>query len=167
MNVSLGERIRRVRTRLRKNQKEFAEILGSQQTSVSRYEKDKVQPGLGMLRKLHGLAEPDEKEAFAAEIRRQIGTAILGRDATVEGSMEELRPIIMGMAEIQELDALVASGRRDKAGLLFAAQQLSEDKHIDPSLIEILALWVEHRKKKGAAGILRATAAFLRERLKD
>jgi transcriptional regulator with XRE-family HTH domain len=161
----LGERIRRIRTRHRKSQEEFADILGSQRNSISRYEKDKVEPGLAILSKLHALAEQDEKEAFAAEIRRQIGTRILGSDATVQASIEELRPMIEGMAEIQKLDALVEAGRKDAAGVLWAAQQLAEDRHIDKALTEILRLWVKHRKQKGAESVFQATAEYLRERL--
>ena len=165
MTVSLGEKIRRMRTRLRKNQSEFAQILGSQQTSISRYEMDKVEPGLDVLSKLHGLAEKDEKEAFAAEIRKQIGTRILGRDATVVGTIEELRPMIDGIVEIQELDAMVKAGKRSAAGLLWAARQLAEDPHIDESLNEILRLAVEYRKHKGAEKIFQATATFFRNAL--
>jgi transcriptional regulator with XRE-family HTH domain len=167
MPVGLGEKIRCIRTRLRKSQGEFAEILGSQQNSVSRYEKDKVEPGLGVLWKLHGLAERDEKEAFVIEIRRQIGIALLGQEATVEVSTEDLSRILTVMAELQEWQSLIAAGRGDRAALLWATQQLKEDKHIDKSLIEILTLWVERRQQKGAASILRATAAFLRERLEE
>ena len=158
MTFTLGERIRRVRTRLRKNQSEFAQILGSQQTSVSRYEKDKVQPGLSILYKLHALAERDEKEAFAAEIRRQIGTRILGRDATAEGSIEELRPMIEGIAEIQEFEG---EGMR----LLWATHELSEGQLIDESLIAVLRLWVKYQKQKGVESVFQATAEFLRESL--
>jgi transcriptional regulator with XRE-family HTH domain len=166
LTISLGERIRLLRTRLRKNQSEFAQILGSQQTSVSRYEKDKVQPGLAVLHKLHGLAEPDEKEAFAEEIRRQIGATFLGPE---QRSIKELRPMIKEMGEIQELaaelNAMVPVGRTDPSVILASARQLAEDQHIDESLSEILRLCVEHRKQESAKKVFQSTLAFLRDSL--
>jgi transcriptional regulator with XRE-family HTH domain len=174
VTISLGERIRRVRAHLRKDQAEFAEILGSQQTSVSRYERNKVVPGIAILSKLHDLAPPEDKPAFADELRKQIGTGIIEtlgiesaelQGVTVKESIEELRPMIAGMAEIQEWNAMIASGRKDKAGLLWATSTLAEDHQIDESLIEILILCVQYRKQEGVESVFRAAAAFLRERL--
>ena len=164
---TLGEEIRRIRTRLRKSQEEFADLLGSQRNSISRYEANKVEPGLSILWRLHGIAEPDEKETFAAEIRKQVGTAILGREATVEATIDELRPIIQEMVQAEQLRSLNPGKREDVAGLLWATFQLatSEDR-IDESLIEILRLWVSHRKSKGAKKVFREAAALLRERFK-
>jgi len=167
VGATLGDRIRLVRTRLRKNQSEFAQILGSQRTSVSRYEKNKVVPGIGILRGLRNLAEPEEEEAFEHEIIRQIGMAILGREATVSGTMDELEPMVTGVAEMQEWDSLIASGRKDQANLRWAASVLGGDERIDESLLEILNLWVHYRKRRGAHSVLRLAAAFLRERLEQ
>jgi transcriptional regulator with XRE-family HTH domain len=173
--ASLGERIWRLRTTLRKTQGEFALILGSQQNSVSRYEKDKVVPGIAVLSKLHDLADAEDKQAFADEIRKQVGSTIIEsiglpedpalQGVAARGSIKELRPIIAGMAEIQKQNSLITAGRKDKAGLLWAASTLADDQRIDDSLIEILMLCVHCRKQKGAATIFRKTAAFLRARI--
>ena len=173
---SLGEKIWRVRTRLRKTQREFAEILGSQQNSVSRYEKDKVVPGIAVLSILHNLADVEDKPAFADEIRRQVGAGIINtlgiespelQGVAVKGSIEELRPMIEGMSEMQKWNAMAAAGRKDKAALLWATSTLAEDQRIDDSLIEILMLCVQHRKQKGAVDAFRQAADFLRAKLAE
>src|ERR1035441_929651 len=173
---SLGEKIWRVRTRLRKTQREFAEILGSQQNSVSRYEKDKVVPGIAVLSILHNLADVEDKPAFADEIRRQVGAGIINtlgiespelQGVAVKGSIEELRPMIEGMSEMEKWNAMAAAGRKDKAALLWATSTLAEDQRIDDSLIEILMLCVQHRKQKGAVDAFRQAADFLRAKLAE
>ena len=44
-SASLGERIRQARGE--QSQQDFAKLLGVDQASVSRYERDEVKPGLG------------------------------------------------------------------------------------------------------------------------
>lgn len=173
MDLTLGDRIRLLRTRLRKSQAEFAEILGSQQTSVSRYEQNKVMPGISFLWKLRNLADPDEREGFEAEIKKQAGAAILSMvgvgdqlgEVPVGGTMDDIGPALTEFAEMQELKDLIAAGRGAQASLIFVVRELSRDKHPEPALLEILVLWVQYRKQKGASKILYDTAALLRERL--
>jgi len=161
VTLTLGERIARIRKRLRKSQSEFADIIGSQQNSISRYETDRVVPGVDVLWRLHGLAEHDEKETFAAEIRLRIGTAILGQEATVEGSMEELRPILGSLITAEQLKGLNPTNRPDIQGLLAVLVDLLElDKPLDNSVLEILRLWQKYGPKR--VHKFREAAAFLR-----
>jgi transcriptional regulator with XRE-family HTH domain len=109
---SMGATIKAIRKRLGKSQEEFARVLACRHNTVSRYELDKFVPGTGALVRPYDLALPGEKKLLAEEIKRQIGTGIVSRDATIEAPIEELRPLL---DELATFDALVGRLRIKKS----------------------------------------------------
>ena len=169
---SMGGTIRGIRKRLGKSQQEFAELLGCRHNTVSRYELDRFVPGTGPLVRLYDLALPHEKHLLAEEIKHQMGTAIVGREATLDASIEELRPFLNEMASFYALVGRLprtADGEfRSPEQFIFAklaVQILHTRNAVDPSINELLDLWFKYGNQKKAIQHFRDAAGFLRVQL--
>jgi transcriptional regulator with XRE-family HTH domain len=60
--LTFGEAVRRIRKRLGKNTTQFAAIIGSTASSISRYENGKLAPGVPVAMLLRNLAETDDEK---------------------------------------------------------------------------------------------------------
>jgi transcriptional regulator with XRE-family HTH domain len=163
MAVEIGGAIRRVRIRLRKGQREFAEMLGSQSNSISRYEGNRVQPSLPVLWKLYHLAEPDEKPLFEDAIRMRIGTDLAGSEASIDMPMAQLRDLVTFQERLESLGAWNPNRRKDFNEFLAAVLDLLMGaNNIDRSIPELLRLWRDSKQDNEAAERFRQAAAFLK-----
>jgi transcriptional regulator with XRE-family HTH domain len=166
MSVKVGAAIRRMRGRLRKSQLEFAEVLGSQRSSISRYEINLVQPSLPILWKLYNMAEKDEKETFEVAMREQIGTDLAGTEARIDAPMADLRRFAIFENRLEALYSWNRDKRRDFQKFLGAVLDLlTTARSIDSSIPEILRLWRNCAQNRGAAIEFRQAAAYLSVRL--
>ena len=75
--LALGDKIRLARVEKRLTQQELADLLGTKQKSISRYETNRVEPSIGALRKLaQALGKPisfflEEEGASQNEIAKR------------------------------------------------------------------------------------------------
>jgi transcriptional regulator with XRE-family HTH domain len=166
--MSIGEAIRALRKRLKKNQAEFGRLLGCEQNTISRYELGKFTPNPLVLLQLQNLAGPEERTIFAAELKRQWDQGLIGHSSTV--TLEEWGEVcrkFMGEFRIGEvlLHALAERNklRPDFRRFIVAVAHLIEvSKSVDDSVIGMLELWAYHGSNERAVHRFRDALGFLR-----
>jgi transcriptional regulator with XRE-family HTH domain len=133
--------IHSIRVRLGMSGVEFAKVLGITQAMVSRYEAGKTLPGYMVLGRLLEQAEGTEKNPLLKRLQE-----ILGRPELTEQEV---------IGELWKIDRWRPAGKDRMEAFREIRPQLSEfarfakdivrrAAEVDHSLIEILALWLEH-----------------------
>ena len=136
----LAQAIRQIRQRLAMTTTEFAEVLGINQATVSRYETGRMKPGYVHLGKLLKLAEGTEKNPIINRLHSLLGVTGGERVILVDLSRRDrLRKVAhqdlaeaMGPKGLKELDRFLK--------LSFAIGKLRQE--VDPALNRILELWI-------------------------
>jgi transcriptional regulator with XRE-family HTH domain len=139
---TLGSTIRKIRHRQRLNMTEFAELIGADQSTISRYESGQVLPSKTVLILLFLLAEEEERAVIA--------------DATGGVDLSALKARLTNSEEILRAVARNRSSARKKSGAeevrtLMAeesASLVSSGKPIEPALVAMLRLFREHGNNK-------------------
>jgi transcriptional regulator with XRE-family HTH domain len=118
------------------NQAKFARLLGCSQVSISRYEAGDVEPGAGILLRLHSIGDNAERRELMPYIKEALGD----RDA-------DWRDVVPGDRRDQVEQLLLvkekpAGQRAMWHAFIDAALNLSElDREMDASLVEMLQIW--------------------------
>jgi transcriptional regulator with XRE-family HTH domain len=130
----IAKAIRSIRSRCGKTTAEFGQMLGTNQSMISRYEGAKSLPGYVTTAKLLALAEGDERQAIMEQIENLVGRSEAqkvfdslpkGVDSVLLG--EALRSGKPNLARFSSLaNAIIACGQE-----------------VDSSLPGLLALWLE------------------------
>jgi len=130
--LSLGETISTIRQRLGKTMVKFGRLIGSDHTSVSRYESDQIVPGKPILILLLLLAQGDEKPPLV----KALG---LRDDDEIQQAFEG------GLASLMEYERLVAQSRSKSckdAGLTEFVEEAAAIANarlsLDPVVAEVL-----------------------------
>ena len=150
--LSIGTAVRRIRERLGKTQVEFAALLGCQEITVLRWEKDAFKPRGIALMQLIDLAEEEEKEPLALQLALDIGPRRVDlTDSTwreIPGSAggplvgsfagQKLAAFLrdragaLGPVDRSDwhavLDQILDSGQRDAVNMIQSALLLAEDR---------------------------------------
>jgi len=173
--MTIAQAIKRLRKSLGKNQIEFAEMLGCQQNTVSRYELGKLVPGPIILMRMAeaakdaGMAEGEEASTIRLVLQQQFDSGLFGGRPTLEQMIESMRPLL---SEMQLSDAILDTVPAEKRKNFGFRQFVPAVAHIietcdtvDQSVSDILALWAAHAGREGTAGFFRDALGFLRARL--
>lgn len=130
----LAASIKRVRTRLGETMAEFAETLGTQQSTISRYESGQVAPSGSTLILLYLLAVEEERSVFAEALGVEDATKLERKYGAVKKQLDDLkrsRTASRPAVEFAELAAVIA-----------------DSGDVDESAVELLRLLSEHGKGK-------------------
>ena len=151
----LAQAIRSIRNRLGKTGVEFARLLGINQAMVSRYERGTCLPGYIVLGRLLELAEGTEKNAILDRVRHLLERAQLTEQAALKElrTIDRWRPIDLreslearGWRVLSEEPMQILRSAPPQLGdfALLAADIVRRGKEVDPSLVQILTLWLAH-----------------------
>jgi transcriptional regulator with XRE-family HTH domain len=132
----LSQAIRQIRERLGANTTEFGNLIGANQSTVSRYELGRTIPGYIHLGALLQIAEGTEKNPILDALQHKLG--VNGEQQVLDelSRMGRLRKLgqddFYAWLELKELERF--SGLAEKV--------LVKRKEVDPSLNAILDLWL-------------------------
>lgn len=171
--MTIAQAVRGLRKKLQKNQIEFAEMLGCQQNTVSRYEVGKLTPGPLVLIKLaqiasqHGAGE--EKVPVDNLLRQQFETGIFSGGASAEEAIARLSPHVDRMLLTNAIMDLLPPDKRKDFGFRQFVPAVANIFYdcgvVAVSVSEILALWPAHWNNPIAEAAFRDALGFLRGRL--
>jgi len=135
---NLASTVRTIRQRMKQTMAEFAEMIGTEQSTISRYEAGQIVPSKTVLILLFLLATDSEKktilEALGIGDEQQI-------EAQFRGAEEELKKV----SELRRRHG------RDPTLIQFAeeaAKIVSTGAPVEKALVQILKLWRLHRDNK-------------------
>jgi len=177
--VTIAEAVRSLRKRLGKSQMEFAELLGCQRNTVSRYEIGAFLPSPFVLVHLLGMAETAgteaaaESETITRELKAYCTHNLVGGGRTVEETIAMMR-LVTGATfrEIQRSHSLLAGLPEQKIKDYGFRQFAPAVAHVveacgtvDQSVADILHLWAAHWHESATVQHFRAALEFLRFQL--
>jgi len=169
--VTIAESVRNIRKRLSKNQMQFAEMLGCQRNTVSRYELGQLVPGPRVLAQLLDLAVGHERKIIEAELRGQFkrgslsssSSALLGSNGSFELVLQLMRNGMDKIAGAVPPEKLADHGFRQFVAAV--GEVVAACDTVDPSVTEMLLLWVRLGQTERAASHFRDALGYLRARL--
>jgi len=118
---------------------EFAETIGTQQSTISRYEAGQLVPSRSMLILLLLLANEDEKSAVAEALGVEDADRIANRYAGARRALFDLR----AQSKKAKPGADTLSGFVEEAAAI-----ASTGEPVDRSIVELLRLWREQKNKR-------------------
>lgn len=163
----VGSVIRQIRNRLHLTTREFAEKLGVRHTAVSRYERNEMQPGFLPLRAILKLAEGTERNPILERLARLLERSGLGGEAVLiqsrrAGALVDLASRGWHLVLDESIQTLQSPPPHLLDFADVSAQIVGRGKEIDPSLVKILALWLDHDTTDGdVRGYFADAAKFL------
>jgi transcriptional regulator with XRE-family HTH domain len=137
----LGNTIKRLRQRLGQTMAEFSETIGTQQSTISRYESGRIPPSKSILILLLLLADEDEKP----EILKALGLENTQAGAELHLSkhrLNEARRTLSGGARLSKADQRLAAFVEE------AAKIAQSGIPVDDCLVELLHLWRTHSSNR-------------------
>jgi transcriptional regulator with XRE-family HTH domain len=161
--TEIGQIVKRIRLRMRKTQKDFSVLIGSQRVSVSRYEAGSVEPSAPVLWRLYYLAEKDEKEAIEQALKLRLGADLTGHNIIVDATLSDLEQMVNFEGRLDAIHSFNPNKRKDFTRFISEVSMLLETcESIDPSLTEIITLWRNHSGDRSSRTLFRQAADYLR-----
>jgi transcriptional regulator with XRE-family HTH domain len=153
---TLGQTIKTIRSRLRQTMAEFAETLGTQQSTISRYEAGQLLPNKSVLILLYLLAEDDERSTISEALGINDPKILEEKFSNAKAQLEVLKHTQQTTAQ--------RSGSTDEVGANFAneAAAIISAGAIDPVLVELLILLRAHSASKPLRQALSSMLPYFR-----
>ena len=139
--ATLAKTIRSIRQGLKQTMVQFAESLGTEQSTISRYEAGQLVPSKTVLILLYVLASGDNREAILEALGAS-ATAIRERYRGAEETLMKLP---------SNTDTTIVEFAEESAALV-------RSREVDPELLDLVKLW---RKHNGNRKLRRAIAGML------
>ena len=154
--------IRAIRKRCGKTQVEFAKNLKVSHAAVSRYESGHISPGHNPLFSLYQLADGHEKRVIGDALRDVLGLKEVPSDREIQQGADTSAKAFGDLEEIAGQTRGTRAHRFATEAMRIAKEaSKTPDDYPPESLIEILALFWEHRDEPEALHLFEDTVGYL------
>jgi len=132
--------IREIRKRLKLSMTEFAELIGTEQSTISRYEAGQIEPSRTVWILLFLLASGGEREAILEAMGEGSESSLASRYQNAEESLKLLKSKKTDVNRIEFAEASTAL--------------LASKESIDPVLVQVLKLYPSKKFRQALAAML-------------